>query len=141
MTAMTRTRIGFPSAYVLVYTNIEDIGSIAGFWFENIDPVVGEKLADRALFIIAIAEDARADWTDFNTGRHQSLGDAVIAPGAFVGNPLFRIEETCAVRTGLDTVLAPDAIGMVDNDHAVFRLECGTGRAHLHASRMRAVIA
>src|ERR1035441_6543476 len=141
LTAMTRMRIGFPSTYILVYANIEDIGSIAGFWFENIDPVVGEKLADRTLFIIAIAEDARTDWTDFNTGRQQSLGDAVIAPGAFVGNLLFRIEEPCAVRTGLNTVLATDAIGMVNQDRAVFRLECRAGWAHLHASRMSAVIA
>src|SRR5208282_1951387 len=45
-----------------------------------------------------------------------------------------------AVWTSLDAVLATDAIGMVDHDHAVLGLVRGAGWAHLHASRMGAVV-
>src|SRR6202158_886948 len=136
-----RPQKGVPSTYVLVDADIEDIGGVAGFGFEHVDPIIGSELTDRTLFVVEISEDARTDRTHLDASGQQSLGDAVITPGAFVGNVQFRVEEARGVGARLDAVLATDAIGMVDQDHAVVGLEGRAGWAHLHAGRMGAVVA
>src|SRR5665647_3414536 len=114
---------------------------IAGFGFEHVNPVVLDELTDRALLVVAIAEDARAGRADLDAGRLQSLGDPVITPRALVRDVPALVEETRAVRAGLHAVLATDAIGMVDDDDAVFGLVGRAGWAYLHAGRMGTVVA
>ena len=103
--------------------------------------MVLDELADHALFVIAVAEDARANRTNLDASGLQAFGDAVVAPGALVRYALFLVEKPRAIRTGLHAVLAADAIGVIDDDHAILGFVGRAGRAHLHASRMRAVIA
>ena len=103
--------------------------------------MVLDELADHTLFVIAVAKDARANRTNFHASGLQAFSNAVIAPCALVGYALFLVEKTRAIRTGLHTVLAADAIRVIDDDHAVLGLVGRAGRAYLHASWMRAVIA
>ena len=46
-----------------------------------------------------------------------------------------------AVRAGHDAVLAPDALAVVHQDHAVLALVAGAGGAHAHALGVVAVLA
>lgn len=103
--------------------------------------MVLDELADQTLFVIAVAEDTRTNRANLHASRLQALSDAVIAPCAFVCYALLLIEITRAIRTGLHAVLAADAIGVIDEDHAILGLIGRAGRAHLHAGGVRAVIA
>src|ERR1017187_2088974 len=138
---MERRAPGFPSAYVLVDADIEDIRRIAGFSFQHGNAIVLNELANCALFVVAVAEDARPDRADFNAGRLQSLGNAVVTPGAFVGDALLFVEIACAVRASLHAILTSDAIGVVDDNHPVLGLVGCTSWTHLNAGRMGAVVA
>src|SRR5208337_428446 len=100
-----------------------------------------DEPADRARFVLEIAEHAGADRADLDAGRLQPFGDAVIAPGALVRDVLLRVEEARAIRASLDAVLAADTIGVVDEDYTVLGLKRRASGAHLHAGRMRAVVA
>ena len=103
--------------------------------------MVLDELADQTLFVIAVAKDPRANRTNFHASGLQAFCDAVIAPGALVGYALFFVEKTRAIRTGLHAVLAADAISVIDDDHTIRGFVGCTGRAHLNASRICAVIA
>src|SRR5674476_1320254 len=95
--------------HVLVYAHIKDIRRIAGLGFQHAHSIVLDKLAYCTLLVVAIAENARADRTNLDAGRLQPLGNAVVTPGARVGDVLFLIEEARAVRAGLHAILAADA--------------------------------
>src|SRR5664279_3122708 len=138
---MERSALGIPSAHVLVDADIEDIRRVAGLRFQHGNAVILNELADCALLVIAIAEDARADRANFNAGRLQSLGNAVVTPRALVGDALFLVEIACAIRASLHTILTTDAIGVVDDDDPILGLIGRTGRTYLNASRMGAVVA
>src|ERR1019366_2070067 len=127
--------------HVLVYAHIKDIRRIAGLGFQHAHSIVLDKLAYWTLFVVAIAENARADRTNLHASRLQAFSDAVIAPGALVGDVLFLIEEARAVRAGLHAILAADAVSMIDDDDAVVGLVGRAGRTYLHAGRIRAGIA
>jgi hypothetical protein len=65
----------------------------------------------------------------------------VITPRAFFRDLFAIIEEAHAIRTGLHAILAADAVVVIDQDHTIVGSVGGTGRTHLHAGRMRAVVA
>src|ERR1019366_6140753 len=138
---MERSSIKFPSAHVLVDADIENIRRIAGFWFQHGNAIILNELADYALLVIAIAEDARTDRANFNAGRLQPLGNAVVTPRALVGDARLLVEIACAIRTSLHTILTANAIGVVDDDNPILGLICRTGWTYLNASRMGAVVA
>src|SRR5664280_3803104 len=138
---MARRESGLPSDHVLVYAHVEDIRGIAGLGFQHAHPIVLDELAYWALFVVAVAENARADRTNLDASRLQLLGNAVVTPGALVGDVLFLIEEARAVRAGLHAILAADAISMIDDDDAILGFVGRAGRTYLHAGRIRAVIA
>ena len=102
--------------------------------------MVLDELANETLFIVAVAENARTNRTNLHASGLQAFSDAVIAPSALVRYALFLVEIPRAIRTGLHAVLAADAIGVIDEDNTVLGFVGRAGRAHLHASRMRAVI-
>src|ERR1022692_2383901 len=138
---MERRALGFPSAHVLVDADIEDIRRIAGFWLQHGNAIVLDELADCALLVVAIAEDACADRTNFDAGGLQPLGNAVVTPRALVGDALLLVEIARAIRTSLHAILTTDAIGMVDDDNPILGLIGRTGWTYLNASRMGAVVA
>src|SRR6185369_5439941 len=76
-----------------------------------------------------------------HAGRLEILRDAVITPGAFVGNALFLVEIASPVGTGLHAISAADAILVIDQDHTVLGPVGGAGGADLNAGRMGAVVA
>ena len=111
------------------------------FGFEDHDPVVAEEHADRALLIVHVAEDPRAGRAYLHAGWIQALGDAVVAPRAFFRDTVLFIEEAGAIRAGLDTILAADAVFVVDQYRAVLGLVGSAGRADLNAGRSAAMVA
>src|SRR5476651_1374807 len=113
---MQRSALRFPSAHILVDADIENIRRIAGFRFQHENAIILNELADCTLLVIAIAENARAYRANFNAGRLQPLGNAVVTPRAFVGDALLLVEIACPVRASLHTILTTDAIGVVDDD-------------------------
>src|SRR5450759_457862 len=127
--------------HVLVYAHIKDIRRIAGLGFQHAHSIVLDKLAYWTLLVVAIAENARANWTNLDASRLQPLGNAVVTPGALVGDVLFLIEEARAVRASLHAILAADAVSMIDDDDAILGFVGRAGRTYLHAGRIRAVIA
>src|ERR1019366_7517212 len=138
---MERSSIKFPSAHVLVDADIENIRRIAGFWSQHGNAIILNELADYALLVIAIAEDARTDRANFNAGRLQPLGNAVVTPRALVCDARLLVEIACAIRASLHTILTANAIGVVDDDNPILGLICRTGWTYLNASRMGAVVA
>src|SRR3974390_274867 len=98
---MERSALEFPSAHVLVDTDIEDIRRVAGFWFQHGNAIILDELADCALLVIAIAEYARSARAIFNAGRLQPLGNALVTPRALVGDALFLVEIACTIRASL----------------------------------------
>src|SRR5665647_2028689 len=119
---MGRSALGIPSAHVLVDADIEDVRRVAGFWFQHGNAIILNELADCALLVIAITEDARADRANFNAGRLQPLGDAVVTPRALVGDALFLVEIARSIRASLHAILTTDAIGVVDDNNPILGL-------------------
>src|SRR6516164_282573 len=130
-----------PLDHVLVCAGIKHVRCIASLRPEHSDSIILDELANWTLLVIEVAKNARAGWTNLNASRPQSLGDTVITPSALVAHISTLIEEARAIRTGLHAILTTDAVGVIDYDHAVVGLVSCAGRAHLHAGRMRAVIA
>ncbi len=51
------------------------------------------------------------------------------------------VEDPSFIRAGGDTVPAPDAPVVVDNDNSIRLLPCGMNRAYLHAGRFLTLLA
>ena len=69
------------------------------------------------------------------------LRDPVVAQRALVDRLRARVDEAAAVGAGLHAVAAAEAVGLVDQHDAVRALEGRADGAHLHAGRVRAVVA
>src|SRR3989344_4202542 len=130
-----------PSHHLLVQPDVKDVRRGTHLGFQDPCPVFADELADRALGIILIPEDARVRGTDLHARRLQPARDAVVTPGAFVRPPVHRVEQPHAVRAGLDAVLAADAVVVVDEHHAVRSTEGGAHRADLDARRVLTLVA
>ena len=77
--------------------------------------------------IFQVAENTRPCRAHLNTGRLQSLRDAVITQRALLGDPRVRVQKTAAVRTGLYAKTTPDAVLLIHQGHALRRIK---GRPH-----------
>ena len=75
--------------------------------------MVLDELADHALFVVAVAEDARANRTNLHASGLHAFRNAVVAPGALIYNLFFRQEKPGTVGTCLNTVTAADAVFLV----------------------------
>ncbi len=114
---------------------------IPGLGLEHIDPVVTNKIADRAFRVIQITKDSRAHGAHLYAGRLQALGNAVVTPRAFISDIFFVVKKSRAVGASLNTVLTTDAILMINKHYAVFGL---VGCAHwtdLYTRRFLAMVA
>src|SRR5574341_1567445 len=129
------------SSYFLVDSDVEHVGRVTGLGPQNVHAIVADEQADRALRIVAIAENARADRARLHAGGLQPLGDPVVAPRALLRGPGAHVEIARAVGAGLHAVLAADAVLAVDENDAVPGPVGRARRAHLDAGRMLALVA
>ena len=103
--------------------------------------IVANKLTDRAVRNIEIAEHPRLCRADLDASRLQPLGDPVIAPGTFVRHTLFFIEIARTIRAGLDAIATADTVIMVNQNSPILALERSANGTNLNASWVLAVIA
>src|SRR3989344_7359287 len=130
-----------PSHHLLVQPDVKDVRRGAHLGFQNPCPVFADELADRALGIILIPEDAAVGWAHLHARGLQPPGDTVVTPGAFVRHPVRMVVLPHAVRAGLDAVLAADTVVVIDEHHAVRSTEGGGHRADLYARRVLTLVA
>ena len=96
---------------------------------------------DRILGVLEIDQLARAGGTVFAACGGESLGDAVVAEGAFVDGLALGVEVAATVGTGLDAVAATEAVILVNEDDAIGADEGGADGADLDAGGIDAVVA
>src|SRR5260370_15529564 len=72
--------------------------------------VFAQEFVDRILGVLEIDQLARAGGTGFAACGGESLGDAVVAEGAFVDGLALGVEVAATVGTGLDAIAAAEAV-------------------------------
>jgi hypothetical protein len=88
-----------------------------------------------------VTENSRLAGAYFDARREQSFCDPVIAKRTLIGSFPFRMKITSAVWARLDTIPAPDASFVVNENHAVLGLEGCPNRADLNTGRIVTLIA
>lgn len=103
--------------------------------------VFAQELVERPLFVFQVAEESRLSGTILDAGRLPAVMDTMITQGAFVRDACDRIQEACAVRSGLNAVSAADTVFGIDKHCAIWSFKRRADGTNLHARRMFARIA
>src|ERR1017187_7551493 len=119
--------------YLLVQTGVENAGLGAQMRLEHLNAVFFIKFLERiiGLQIFQIPQKTRLRRTNLDAGRLQSARDAMITKRAFFSGLRDRIQKPGAIRTGLNTKGAADAVFWVNQHRAVRRLERRANRTYL----------
>src|ERR1039457_3436762 len=129
--------------YLLVQAGVEDAGFGAQMRLEHLHPVFFVKFLERiiGMQIFQIAKYARLRRTNLDTGRLQSARDAMITKRPILGRAGDRIQESGAIRTGLDAKGAADAVLRRNEHRAIRRAKRRADRTGLDARRILAQVA
>src|SRR5579859_6540564 len=111
-----------PLGHLFVYPDIKHIRRVTGFGLEYLNTVVADEPADRAFLVIPVAENTGTGRAGLDAGGLQPFGYPVVTPIALIADSLLMVEVACAVGAGLYTVLAANAVLVVDQHHAVLGL-------------------
>lgn len=88
-----------------------------------------------------VTENSRLARAYFDARREQAFCDPVIAKRTLIGSFPLRMEIASSVGTRLDTIPAPDASFIVNENHPILGLECCPNRADLNTRRIVTLVA
>src|ERR1035441_9959387 len=128
------------SAHRAIQVLVINLGSRGHVRFQDLDFVGAQDFVDGVLRASQIHQQTGAGGAVFAAGRGEALGDAVVAQGTLVHGLRLRVQIAAAIRAGLHTVAAAQAVGLVHQHYSVRADERGAHRTDLHARRLRAVV-
>ena len=103
--------------------------------------MLGDQLGDLVFRVIQITEGSGSGWAGLDAGRLQARIDPVVAEVAFLDDRHEGVDVSRVIRTGSETVFAPDASVLVYDHDPVFPFPRCLHRTIDDAGRMVALIA